>query len=254
MKYQVLTQIIEKEILNENTVSFTLFCPEIACQSKPGQFIHVKCGREDTLRRPISICETTKDTVRIVFQIKGSGTQWLSRREIGTSLSILGPLGNGYELESFSRILLVGGGIGVAPLLSIAQKNENCDSILGYKDRNSVILNEEFESLCKNTVIMTDDGSFREKGFVTDGMKKLLSENKYDCVCACGPLAMLKNVSDLSKENNISCFVSLEERMGCGVGACLTCAVLIKRDNVTDYLRVCKDGPVFNSNEVLFDG
>ncbi len=241
--------------LNKSCFDFIIFCPEIVELARPGQFLHIKCDGK-TLRRPISICEINKisKTIRIVFDIKGEGTEWLSKRIKGEKLDILGPLGNGFNIDNPDlHALFVGGGIGVPPLLETAKAfNGNADAILGFKCADNSILLEDFKKECKSVMITSDDGSICHKGYTTDVLIERLKQVEYDIVYSCGPSVMLKKVCEICNNAEIPCYVSLEEHMGCGVGACLVCACKIMDNNKETYKHVCKDGPVFSSREVIW--
>ena len=220
---------------------------------RPGQFIHIKCGDANLLRRPISICEWTGskdgDTLTIVFEVRGEGTAWLARREEGDTLDVLGLLGNGFQMDREGRYLLVGGGIGVPPMRGCAQyTGGRSTAILGFRSKDRAILLDRFEEDCIDIQIATDDGSLGYHGFVDALVRRELEKDRhYQGVLACGPRPMLRNVAKAAAEFGVPCQVSMEERMGCGVGACLVCAVTMKDGTVK---HVCKDGPVFNAEEV----
>jgi dihydroorotate dehydrogenase electron transfer subunit len=162
----------------------------------------------------------------------------------------LGPLGRGFDLSG-RRILVVGGGIGVPPMFFAARSAESdVTAVLGFRNQACIILAEEFKSICKNTYITTDDGSFGEKGSVTLPMKRLLEAGSFDAAMACGPKPMLKAVAGLCMEYHVPCQVSMEERMGCGIGACLVCACKTQKNGMEKMSHVCKDGPVFDAMEV----
>ena len=218
----------------------------------PGQFVHVKCGQSRLLRRPISVCSCSSDEpgdlLRLVFEVRGEGTAWLARRRPNDRVDLLGLLGNGFSMDPQGRYLLVGGGIGVPPLLGCAQYAvQNCDAVLGFRDAGHALLTDEFQARCPHLAITTEDGSLGSRGFVTGPMEELLKQNHYDAVLCCGPKAMLRAAADLAGRYGVPCQVSLEERMACGVGACLGCAVAMADGSM---LHVCKDGPVFNASEV----
>jgi dihydroorotate dehydrogenase electron transfer subunit len=245
------------KITNANSSCFDMFidCPEIAEVSKAGQFLHILCSGK-LLRRPISICEIdkAKGSVRIIFDIRGEGTLWLSKRKPGEMLDILGPLGNGFDLTDTSKnVLFVGGGMGIPPLLEGAKAYQGtADAILGYKCECNSILIQDFEKYCSNVYVSTDDGSLGQKGFVTAVLQSIITKKKYDLIFSCGPNVMLKAVSAIAELNKIPCFISMEERMGCGVGACLVCACKTITNGKETYQHVCKDGPVFNAKEVVW--
>lgn len=240
--------------LNATTFGFTIDCPDLAAESWCGRFVNILCG-EKTLRRPISISEIDKQngTITVVFEIRGEGTEWLSKCSVGDEINILGPLGNGFFPDNTKRGIFIGGGIGCPPMLGACQDyGKNAEAILGFRSGVNAILVGKFMDCCKDVQVTTNDGTLGTKGFVTDVLKEKLAEDKNCIVYACGPTPMLKGVADMCNENGIECYVSLEQRMACGIGACLCCAQKTK-DSEGEHMRhVCKNGPVFNSKEVVF--
>ena len=222
----------------------------------PGQFVHVKCGEGLLLRRPISVCSCQEDVpndfIAIAFEVRGDGTRWLAQRKVGDTLDVMGLLGNGFSIKPKGRYLLVGGGIGIPPMRGCAQATEGrSTAILGGRSKDKIILQSCFNDECAKVLVATDDGSLGHHGFVDALVRQELEQDKnYDGVLACGPKPMLRNVANVAQEFGIPCQVSMEERMGCGVGACLVCAC-----DMADGSRkhVCKDGPVFDSREVNWD-
>ena len=205
----------------------------------------------------MSICEISKDNgdLRIVFLVKGHGTEAIARLNEGDMIDMIAPLGNGYSLPPVSdngRVIVVGGGIGVPPLLETAKQLKNVTAVLGFRSYGNIILEKEFRAVCDDVIICTDDGSVGEKGIVTGPLKRELEKGGVSAVFSCGPTRMLGAVAELTKQYGVFCEVSLEERMGCGVGACVGCVARINRNGEEKLLRVCKDGPVFNAGEVLF--
>ena len=180
----------------------------------------------------------------------------MAQMEEGDLIDVMGPLGNGFALlEPQKKAVVVGGGIGVPPMLQTAKHyGSNATAILGFRDKDKIVLTEDFERSGIRVMLATDDGSAGHHGLVTDLLKVRLEEEKPDIVYACGPKVMLKFVARMCAEYNVRCQVSLEERMACGVGACLGCATPIRRDDGSvTYLHVCKDGPVFEAERVVFD-
>lgn len=250
MKYDAKpARLVKCEEIADGIFDFTLECPVLAKNSQPGQFAHVAVPGK-TLRRPISICDADDNNIRLVFQIKGEGTEILSKSKLGDEIDILAPLGHGFDIPKDKKIAFVGGGIGVPPLLYSAKAAGSAVAVLGFRNKNAVILKEDFEQVCDKVIITTDDGSFGIHGFVTDALMKIIGD--IDIVCACGPTPMLKAVADAAKESGKDCQVSLEERMGCGIGACLVCACKTKENGEETYSHVCKKGPVFNAEEVVW--
>ena len=224
----------------------------------PGQFAHVVVPDAPhlLLRRPISIHSLDKDagTVTLIVQQKGEGTQRLCACKPGDSLDIMGPLGRGFALpEKGKRVALIGGGVGIAPLRSIleAWPGLEADAFLGYRSENQIYGLSVYEKLCRRVTVSTEDGSFGEKGFVTQPFAAALALQKYDCLYVCGPAPMLRAVAKVALPTGIPCQVSLEERMGCGMGGCRVCTCKTNDSNGGwNYKRVCMDGPVFQLGEV----
>lgn len=249
--------IVEKKCISRDTFSVTIYAPEAAKAARTGQFANI-AAPGFTLRRPISICEFSRSngTIRFVFEVRGKGTEAISRLNPGDNLDVLGPLGNGFEIpDSARRVVLVGGGIGVPPMLGLAKKlGDRATAILGFRDYSRIILAEEFEKYGVSTAICTDDGSVGYNGMVTAPLESTLKNVGADLVCACGPMPMLNAVAKLCADNDVPCKVSMEQRMGCGVGACVVCSCLTVRNGQEHFARVCKDGPVFDAKEVKFNG
>lgn len=218
--------------------------PEINC----GQFVMLDCGSNDgiTLKRPISIHSFDEQTITLLYQAIGKGTTALSKQKHG-ELDIILPLGNGFDVKNYKKIALVGGGLGIFPLYSVIKKHPNIEyyAYLGCRDADAFVCEEKFLSKCKNTIIATDDGSKGCQGQALDFIKKDMQ--LFDAVFACGSKAMLKALKDIVKDTQTPIFISLEERMGCGFGACLVCTCKTNEGNK----KVCSDGPVFNIKEVI---
>lgn len=254
MSEQRMCTVVKTEKLNPHATAITMevggMIPEV------GQFVHVKCGEGLLLRRPISICDwqvrEEGNLLRMVFEVRGEGTEWLAGREEGDKLDVLGPLGHGFDVKPDGKYLLVGGGIGVPPMLACARQSEGrSTAVLGFRSADRAMLLDDFSAACARVVVMSDDGSLGEHGFVDAGIRKVLEgERDFNAVLACGPKPMLRSVVRVAKEYGVPCQVSMEERMGCGVGACLVCACDMKDGS---RKHVCKCGPVFNAEEVDWD-
>ena len=245
--------VISNECIAPGIFSMWLKNRAISMLSKPGCFIDFYSSDSSRLLpRPISICEidAENECVRIVFRVAGAGTDELAHLDPGNTIDAVGPLGNGYKLQSDGIALLVGGGIGIPPLLEVAKqlKVEKC-IVLGYRDANTFLAGE-FEKY--GTVdIATEDGSCGTPGFVTDVLEQ--NDIAANAIYACGPLPMLKNVARMGEEIGLPTQVSLEERMACGIGACLGCMVKTKeKDPHTNVknARICTEGPVFFSDKL----
>ncbi len=220
----------------------------------PGQFINIFSNDgSKLLPRPISICEINKEygTIKVVYRVVGAGTKEFSQLTIGDDVEVMGPLGNGFPLEE-GKAIVVGGGIGVPPMYELAkQLPGDVIAVMGYRD-DDLFLTEDFTDVASDLIIATDDGSVGTHGTVVDAMKE--NELDADVIYACGPKPMLRAVAEYATEHDIKCYVSMEERMACGVGACLGCVCQsIEKDDHShvNNKRVCKDGPVFLSTEVV---
>ena len=247
--------IMSHRQLTDDIWSMWLEVGEMAQHCKPGQFINLYC-EEGTrmLPRPISICEVAKLTkaIRIVYRVAGEGTKELSEIPVDSEVQIMGPLGNGLTLKE-DKAILVAGGIGIPPMLQLAKELKKVEKtiVLGFRDSNTFLM-REFSSI-PNTkiVIATEDGSLGVKGNVIDAMKA--EGVTGDVIYSCGPTPMLRAVKEYAAEHNIEAQISMEERMACGIGACLACVCKSKDvDHHTNVhnKRVCKEGPVFNAQEV----
>lgn len=250
-------KLVKKEQLKEDIFKFTCESKEISNNAKPGQFVEIKISEsyEPFLRRPISIYNVNKqdNLFEIIFQVKGRGTNFLSKLEEGDFIDVVGPLGNGiFKLNGHKNVAIIGGGIGIFPLYEFAkeaQKEANTNIYLGFRSKDFVVLEDEFKNVANNLIITTDDGTYGNSGFAINYLEKNLNEKNIDAIYACGPLPMLKAVKKLAESKNIFCQISLEQRMACGVGACMGCSVKLTTEDV-NYARVCKDGPVFDSKSV----
>lgn len=230
---------------------------EAAAEARPGQFISMYTNDgSKLLPRPISICEIDreKEMLRVVYRVTGehTGTEQFSKLKEGDTLPIIGPLGNGFPLDKAEgkRVFLMGGGIGVPPILELAKQLQGLKQIiLGYRDAET-FLREDFEKN-GNVYISTEDGSVGTKGNVMDAIRE--NALQADVIMACGPTPMLRAIKNYAEERDIECYLSMEERMACGIGACLGCVCKTKeKDHHTNVhnKRCCKDGPVFLSTEV----
>lgn len=254
MKVKEKCTVISQDCIAKDIYSLWLKTDKIAAQARPGQFVSVYCNDGGhLLPRPISLCEINqeKGTLRLVYRVVGKGTEMFAALKAGDSVEVLGPLGNGFPMEEAEgkRVFLIGGGIGVPPMLETAKQLKGEPVlVMGYRDE--LFLTDEMKK-AGELVIATEDGSAGTKGNVLDAIRE--NDLKADMIFACGPKPMLRALKAYGLENNIPCYVSMEERMACGVGACLGC--VCQSTEVDDHSqvknkRVCKDGPVFLSTEV----
>lgn len=254
-KLKMKSTVIEQKMIADGICSMWLDAKEIAVQAKPGQFISVYSNdKSRVLPRPISICEIDREkgTLRIVYRVVGKGTEEFSKAEAGDSFEILGPLGNGFPIEEAKgkKVLMIGGGIGVPPMLQTAKEIQGEAIIVsGYRNQD-LFLKEELES-AGTLFIATEDGSVGTKGNVVDAIRE--NQIEADMMFACGPKPMLRALKNYALEKGIPCWISMEEKMACGVGACLACVCQSKDVDSHSHVhnkRICKDGPVFLSTEV----
>ena len=246
-------KVVRQQQIDEGIFDMELSFPKGAALAKPGQFIAMYCNdKSKLLPRPISICgiNPTEGTLRVVYRVAGEGTKEFSEMKAGDTLEVMGPLGNGFTMKN-EKAIIIGGGIGIPPMLELAkQLDAEKTVVLGY--RTSTFLKEEFEEVC-DVKIATEDGSQGAKGTVIDAIEKYGVEWKV--IYACGPMPMLKALAAYAEEHGMEAQISLEERMACGIGACLGCICKSKtKDHHTNVnnTRICKDGPVFDAKEVVF--
>lgn len=286
-KFEEIAVVVDQNALGSGIYDLTLKTTNIAKAAKAGQFVSVYSNdRSKLLPRPISLCGIDKDedTIRLVYRVTGenTGTEEFSKLVMGDKIRILGPLGNGFTVEPGKKAFLIGGGIGVPPMLQLAkdinsgvvqtsvavdtntqekgqteEKQINghgkkiCDMniIMGYRDENTFLLDEFKEQA--DSFVATEDGSVGTKGNVIDAIKE--NGLEADVIYACGPMPMLRALKAYAMEHDMECYVSMEERMACGIGACLACVCKTKdkdaHSNVNNK-RICKEGPVFNAKEV----
>lgn len=245
----------EKILPGAQLYDLRVILPEAAEHALPGQFIHISCGPALTLRRPLSICESDGRTLRVCYDVRGKGTAYLSSLEPGDTVDLLPPTGHGFGIRQIGRALLVGGGIGIYPLLWCAKLyGGRCDAALGFRSRELINLEGEFAVHCASVTVITDD-----MGFVTAPAEEALENARargegYAVIHSCGPKPMLRGVAKLAEKYGVDCEVSLEERMACGVGACMGCVCRIRDGSGGwTHMRVCADGPVFDARDVIWE-
>ncbi len=257
MKKKELAKVISQEMIADGIFSMWLEC-DAAKTAVPGQFISMYTDDgSKLLPRPISICEIDAENskLRVVYRVTGekTGTELFSKKAAGDTIPVVGPLGNGFPLDKAAgkKAFLMGGGIGVPPILELAKQLDSAKKqiVVGYRNKQT-FLKEEFE---KNgsLYISTEDGSVGTKGNVMDAIRE--NGLSADIIYACGPTPMLRAIKAYAQENDIECYISLEERMACGIGACLACVCKSKDVDHHSHVhnkRICKDGPVFLSTEV----
>ena len=257
-KFQETVTVVSQKQIGTGIYDLTIQTKEIAAAAKAGQFVSVYSNdASKLLPRPISLCgiDRKAGTLRLVYRVTGehTGTEEFSRLQAGDTMKIMGPLGNGFTVEKGKKAFLIGGGIGVPPMLQLAKEmkdaEENFQIVMGYRDAGTFLLDEFKEQ--GESFVATEDGSVGTKGNVLDAIRE--NHLDADVIYACGPTPMLRALKAYAEEQNMTCYVSMEERMACGIGACLACVC-----NSTDKdahsnvknKRICKEGPVFNAKEV----
>ena len=254
MKYQETARIIEQQEIAPGIYSLWLETEKLAGEARPGQFVSVYCREESRLLpRPISICEIDKEkkALRLVYRAAGAGTTEFSGYGPGETLRLVGPLGNGFPLDKgYKKVFLIGGGIGVPPMVELSKQLPGEKLVIsGYRD-DHLFLTEELGRHAA-LYVATEDGSVGTKGNVLDAIRE--NALAADAIFACGPAPMLRAMKAYAAEQGMDCYLSMEERMACGIGACLACVCKSKdidaHTNVKNK-RICKDGPVFAADEI----
>ena len=251
--------VLENLMLAPTIGKLTLQAPQIAQAVLPGQFVHLRLPSqpEHVLRRPLGVYrrEAKRGEIELVYQVVGAGTRHMPEMKPGAVTDIIGPVGRGWTLDKNLRTaLLVAGGVGAVPLYLLAAHlaaYADVQMVMGAQSAGLLALRKDFEDLlgAERLHICTDDGSACFHGFTTDITSTLMAATRFDYIATCGPHAMQRVVARLAAEAKIPCEVSLEERMACGMGACLSCVV----DTVFGKKRACVDGPVFKADEVIWD-
>ncbi len=271
-KKQNKAEILANVKIKNRYYKMTLTSGVIAQSVLPGQFVMLKVGKiaDVLLRRPLSVHRVSGRNLDLFYEVAGKGTEILSRRKAGESVDLLGPLGNGFDYSAGKtvnrQLVLVAGGMGVAPLIFLAEKLTECKAqsskrlpgrqvgktlvLLGARTKDQILCEKQFKKIGCDVKIATDDGSAGFPGRVTGLLEKSLSTMNYrpSTIYACGPKPMLKEITRISRQKRIPAQLSLEAHMACGIGACLGCAVNTK----DGYKRVCKEGPVFDADELLW--
>lgn len=240
--------VVANERLNPVCFRLRLHAPEIVAEARPGQFVQIRRPGGWGLFLPISIYETDDDDLDLLIRIIGDGTAALSELRPGDPVEMLGPLGRGFDLPHGENVLLVSGGIGYAALnlLDIALRDRN-EVLWLHGGRTAADVFPADEA-------WTDDGSLGKQGFVTEGLRRQLEKNRFDRIFACGPMPMMKACAGIAREFGTPLQVSLEAYMGCGIGVCHGCVVgILQPDGKLDYQRVCKEGPVFDAQQVVWE-
>lgn len=289
MMKKLIAKIAENKMVAQGFYRMRIESAYLAKNARPGQFVEIKCsdGNEPLLRRPLGVHRIRENGIELLYEVVGKGTQLLSKKKSGDTVDIIGPLGNGFDLsrtthDALRTTIIVAGGIGVAPLVALAEElvhspqstvhGKKVHVLIGARTKSHILCEAEFKKMGCRVVIATEDGSKGFKGLATD-LLRTAHDALRTTIYACGPAAMLKTVAKIAGVKRIPCQVSIEERMACGIGVCLGCPVKIKPISVPDgaysmrylpsgtgmaastkyeYKMVCKDGPVFNAEEIAW--
>ena len=252
-KKEYTCKVVSKEFLTPDTAYIGIECPEAASSAVPGQFVNISCSK--FLKRPFGVASVS-DNGKVLYvgiKVVGKGTEELSGIEAGTEISMLAPLGNGFDLESYDSYILVSGGTGVFPINftyeTLKASGKKVTVVQGFRNASQVILNDP------SFILTTDEGDAGIKGTCIAGLDTIdLNDHPNATVLCVGPKPMMKATGEWAESHGLKCFVSMEQRMGCGIGICLCCTVKTKADNEDGYYnkRCCKDGPVFDYAEVIW--
>ena len=268
-KINVKEKVLWNESLGAGYFKMGITANSIYATAIPGQFVMVHADQVLTplLRRPFSIHQINKgsdgevSSIDILYKVVGDSTQRFSEMKPGTTIHLLGPLGNGFTVPrgGGQRIFIVGGGIGIAPMVFLAQElmakgifPSLCRAFIGGRTKSDILCEAAFAAMGIPVTITTDNGSLGQKGFVTEAVSAAMEPDLPDLICSCGPHLMLKKVAAIASENGIPCQVSIETMMACGMGACLGCAVPAN-DPSGHYKHACIDGPVFDAETILLE-
>lgn len=231
------------------TLYYIKFKPETVFESKPGQFVSIFCP-DHTLRRPFSIASLENNEIGVLFKKKGSGTEYIAGLKTGDTIDFLGALGNGFKFDINKKSLLIGAGVGVAPVYYLQTEIQNAGGnsrlIAGFMSKDEIPSNLSFDEVC------TNDGTFGLKGSILDYVEQEIETYKPDVIYSCGPHIVLQKISETSQKYNIPCYVALEKVMACSIGVCRGCVIKLQKNRKIVNASVCQDGPVFKGDEIVW--
>lgn len=258
MKFVGKVKLLKKQIINDENFRFVIERTDGMGLILPGQFFNIAATKVGypLLKRPISVSDVSENTVEFTIKIIGDGTKAMLNYNEGESIELMGPLGNGFEFNGYRKILVIGGGIGIAPIKGLINSLNNEDveihSVLGYRD--APYIHEDFIEKSETYEIMSENDEKCKRGYVTEPVARMLENDSFDMIYACGPHQMLRSLTDLFNSKGIRAQLLMEEKMACGIGACLVCTCKTKLGEFGfKHSRMCKDGPMFYSDEVIFD-
>ncbi len=243
-------RVVENKPLNEEIWKITIECPEISKKAVPGQFISLLC-KDLMLRRPFSIASCNDNKIEIIYKIKGKGTKFIASLSIGNEIDIMGPLGEGFSITG-EKALLIGGGVGTAPLVFLSkvlkEKNNPHSLVQGY--RSDVKIGKIYAD---RVYTITEDGSSGKKGIINDYLEEIINSENPRIIYACGPNIVLKSIVETAIKHNIKTQIALEREFACGVGVCMGCSIKVKENGLIVNKRICKDGPVFDGESIIWN-
>lgn len=258
MKFNGKVTVKNVEWLAEDVFRLTFNKPSEMGDIQPGQFFNFTASRTGfpMLRRAISVSGYGNNYFEVTVKILGAGTQELSFLKVHDEVEVMGPLGNGFDCHKEGKVLIVGGGIGVAPLKALLEmgfsQSVKVDVLLGFRDRP--FMEKDFMKLADRVQIVSENDSNYERGYVTEPFKRMIEETKYSMIYSCGPHVMLESIAKIANEKGLKVQLLMEEKMACGIGACLVCTCKIKEGEFGyKHSRMCKEGPMFYASEVIFD-
>ena len=248
-------EILSKEALNPTVVRIAVSAPRIARKAEPGQFVILR-AKEQSERIPLTVADYDREagTVTVIYQIVGAGTMELNTLNAGDCLhDLVGPLGTPTRTEGLKKVCIVGGGVGAAPLFmfteQLVREGREVEVVLGAQTASMMVTRDDYASLLgRDPIVATDDGSLGYAGFCTEPVREELARGDYSAVYCCGPTPLMRAVAAIAEEAGVPCWVSMEKRMACGVGACLSCVV----ETQAGKRRSCVDGPVFDAEKVVW--
>ncbi len=264
-KKNIMAKVLSNRRVSHDTMIMVTSIDNSYFGALPGQFLMIRTAEQEAvdplLRRPFGVLKS-QGKVEVLYRVVGRGTDWLSKKQPGSYVELMGPLGNGFELDRFNKkeLILVAGGIGIAPVYALAEHlaslktHENITLFYGAREKTDLFMLDSLRKMGVNLHLATEDGSSLYKGLVTELLEeKIVSDKLGGIVVTCGPYGMMKSVYNIAARHRLSCYASLDCRMACGYGVCSGCVVKIRSGESFVYKKVCKDGPVFNGEMLLWN-
>lgn len=240
-----IQKVLENYEIADTIYKMVLESEEVAKACVPGQFVSLKCA-DLTLRRPLSIAGVTENTYELIYKVKGTGTEYLANLKPGDTIDVIGPMGNGYTLDENKNYLLIGCGVGIAPIYFL----EDVLEAKGIKYKTIGCFRSRYKVENDHTYCITEDGSSNITGKLNDHLEDIIEESKPDIICICGPNPAMKYVTEIALQKNIDIEVALEGDMACGTGVCMGCAIKVKKGDKWESAKICGEGPVFKGEVI----